>query len=111
MYSPFLEVLPNAVHDQLNKGRDLYLVDVRPAYEYTRGHPPGAVSIPLERISQMEIRRELGDEAGRQRPLYLISDSGERAVEAATKLQQEGLHQCLLVRGGTNAWSEDYQLS
>ena len=111
MYSRFLEVLPNAVHDQLNKGRDLYLVDVRPAYEYTRGHPPGAVSIPLERISQMEIRRELGDEAGRQSPLYLISGSGEKAVEAATKLHQEGLHQCLLVRGGTDAWSEDYHLS
>jgi rhodanese-related sulfurtransferase len=105
-----LEVLPNALHDKFTRGQQPCLVDVRSAFEFSNGHPPGAISIPAALISEMEIRRRLGDEAGRKRPLYLISANGDRARQAAGKLQAEGLPQVLLVRGGTTAWSEDYRL-
>ncbi|MEJ2316807.1 MAG: rhodanese-like domain-containing protein [Gammaproteobacteria bacterium] len=105
------EVLPNAIHDQLTRGRQLHLIDVRPAYDFEQGHPVGAISIPCECISRTEIRRRLGDEAGRDKPIYLISRHGEKAAEAARKLHAEGLTQCLLVRGGTHAWAQDYPLS
>ena len=105
-----LEVLPSAIHDQLTRGRDLHLIDVRPAYDFRQGHPTGALSIPCECISRTEIRRRLGNEVGREKPLYLISRNGKKAAEAARKLLAEGLPQCLLVRGGTQAWAEDYPL-
>jgi rhodanese-related sulfurtransferase len=111
MYHSLLEVLPSAIHDQLTRGKQLHLIDVRPAYDYKQGHPNGALSIPCECISRTEIRRRLGDEAGREKPIYLISGSGRKAAEAARKLHAQGLPQCLLVRGGTQAWAEDYPLA
>ncbi|MEJ2309920.1 MAG: rhodanese-like domain-containing protein [Gammaproteobacteria bacterium] len=105
-----LEVLPSAVHDRRASGRHLHLVDVRSTSEYWRGHPHGAISIPVEQISRQEILRKLGEQAGREKPLYLISGNGRRAMQAAGKLLQEGLPQLLLVRGGTRAWFEDYRL-
>ena len=111
MYHSLLEVLPNAIHDQLARGKRLHLIDVRPAYDYKQGHPKGALSIPCECINRREIRRRLGDKAGSEKPIYLISGSGHKAAEAARKLHAEGLPYCLLVRGGTQAWAEDYPLS
>ena len=110
MYHSLLEVLPNAIHDQLARGKRLHLIDVRPAYDYKQGHPKGALSIPFECINRTEIRRRLGDEAGSEKPIYLISGSGQKAAEAARKLHAEGLLHCHLVRGGTKAWAEDYPL-
>ena len=111
MHHSLLEVLPNAIHDQLARGRGLHLIDVRPAYDYRQGHPTGALSIPCECISLTEVRRRLGNEAGREKPIYLISRNGKKAAEAARRLYAEGLPHCLVVRGGTQAWAEDYPLS
>jgi rhodanese-related sulfurtransferase len=110
MDHPLLEILPSAVHDRRASGRQLHLVDVRSSSEYWRGHPHGAISIPIEQISRQVILRKLGEQAGREKPLYLISGNGRRAMQAAGKLLQEGLPQLLLVRGGTRAWFDDYRL-
>jgi rhodanese-related sulfurtransferase len=111
MYHSLPEVLPNAIHDQLTRGKQLNLIDVRPAYDYKQGHPNGPISIHCECINRTEIRRRLGDEAGSKKPVYLISDHDEKAARAARKLHAEGLPQCLLVRGVTKARAEDYPLS
>ena len=111
MHCTLLEVLPSAVHDRRASDRQLHLVDVRSTSEYWRGHPHGAISIPVEHISRSAIRRKLGEKAGSEKPLYLISGNGRRAMEAAGKLLEEGLPQLLLVRGGTRAWFEDFRLS
>ena len=110
MHHALLEVLPSAVHERRAGGRQLHLVDVRSTGEYRQWHPHGAISIPVEQISRNEISRKLGEQAGREKPLYLISGNGRRAMQAAGKLLEEGLPQLLLVRGGTRAWFEDYSL-
>ena len=110
MHYPVLEILPAAVHERLIRGQQPWLVDVRSALEFKRGHAKGSVSIPVDCLTRKEVLRKLGVTAGTRHPLYLISGQGERARQAAGKLREQGLQQLYLVRGGTSAWAEDFPL-
>lgn len=63
---------------------DVYLLDVREDDEWTAGHAPGAVHIPLG---------ELGGRAGqvpKDRPVYVICRAGSRSAYAAQALGAGG---------------------
>jgi rhodanese-related sulfurtransferase len=74
-----------------------FLLDVREVAEYTGGHVPGAVLIPLG-----ELAGRLG-ELPRQGTVYVICASGNRSLHAARALKAAGLT-ALSVAGGTAAW-------
>lgn len=76
----------------------LQLIDVRSSGEYSTGHVPRAMNIPLE---QVETRL---DDLGRG-PIAILCQSGRRAGMACELL---GAHRrnLLLVEGGTGAWIE-----
>ncbi len=73
------------------------LIDVRTAGEFSRGHVPGAVNIPLS-----NIERRI-DELDGERPVWLICRSGNRSHIAATALAARGV-EAINVAGGTLAW-------
>jgi glyoxylase-like metal-dependent hydrolase (beta-lactamase superfamily II)/rhodanese-related sulfurtransferase len=77
---------------------DALLVDVREPAEYERGHVPGARNVP-----QALLASQL-DELPRDRPLYVICESGGRSVHAAQFLMQSGFAAVHNVLGGTAAW-------
>ena len=97
---------PVKLHSQMRVGRPIHLVDVRSSAEYADGHAAGACSIPIDELDATNLNSRLGDGAGSAEPLHLICASGLRAAQAARKLRAQGLHNLVLVEGGTDAWSQ-----
>lgn len=74
------------------------LIDVREPDEYSSGHVPGAISVPL---GQVPDRVEECCETGRT--TYMICRSGARSANACEFLADKGFDVVNVV-GGTMAW-------
>jgi rhodanese-related sulfurtransferase len=74
------------------------VLDVREPEEYAHGHVPGAINLP-----QAELATRL-DELPRDRPLYVLCQSGSRSLRSAQFLKQMGFDHVANVAGGTAAW-------
>ncbi|HLW47581.1 MAG TPA: MBL fold metallo-hydrolase [bacterium] len=74
------------------------IVDVREPEEYAYGHVPGAVSLP-----QAELATRIA-EVPRDRPVFVICESGMRSLRSSQFLRQIGYARVTNVRGGTAAW-------
>ena len=92
--------LLNGDYKQVNvdKVRELveknsFIIDVREAYEYERGHIKGAINIPLSEL------RERIDEIPRDKPVYLHCRTGQRSYNAALALQNRGYHNVYNITG------------
>jgi hydroxyacylglutathione hydrolase len=81
----------------LGKG-DLQVVDVRRAGEYAGGHVPGAVHVPLDRLTQESARLDP------LRPTAVICAGGYRSSVASSVLAGRGFADLRNVMGGTGAW-------
>lgn len=75
----------------------VYVLDVREPDEYTSGHVPGAVPIPL---GEVEARAA---EVPTDRDVYVVCGSGGRSRRAAGILNATG-HRATNVDGGTKGW-------
>ena len=103
----FQTASPSALHDMIELGEQIHLVDVRTPAEYRAGHPAPAQSIPLDRLTPDELAKRLGDaKAGHQNPVFLTCQSGIRSEQAAERLMHAGIENLYLVDGGTEAWSK-----
>jgi hydroxyacylglutathione hydrolase len=74
------------------------VLDVRAAGEYSGGHVPGAINVPLPELS---ARKE---ELPRDAQLAVICAGGYRSSAAASLLARAGFAHVVNVRGGTSAW-------
>ena len=73
------------VADWLALGRsDALLLDVREADEFTAGHPPGAVNLPLSQLRDRYV------ELPKNRDLWISCGVGQRAYYATRFLAQHG---------------------
>ncbi len=75
-------------------------IDVRTASEFAGEHAQDAVSCPLDSM-EGEIAK-----LDKNKPVYVICQSGRRSIEGAKKLQTAGFKEVYSVAGGTNAWKE-----
>ncbi len=75
------------------------LVDVRTPQEYAQGHIPGAVSLPLDRLSVM-AQKKLPD---KDKPVIVYCLSGGRSAQAAMILTQMG-YKDIRNLGGITGW-------
>ena len=82
---------------------DAVLLDVREPEEYAYGHVPGAVNLP-----QAELSTRLA-EVPRDRPVFVICESGMRSLRSTQYLRQMGYDHVTNVRGGTAAWRKSGQ--
>ena len=81
----------------LERSPDVQLVDVRTPSEFSAGHIPEAVNIPMD-----EVDARLAD-IRRDKPVVLICQSGGRAQITCNLISAQ--HPSLLVlEGGTRAW-------
>ena len=75
------------------------VLDVREDWEYRRGRVPGAVSIPLGRLTAQVAALP------RDKPYAVICESGSRSLAATDYLLGQGFDGAVSVRGGTGAWA------
>jgi rhodanese-related sulfurtransferase len=97
-------ISPRQLHDRLQEGEELHLLDVRTPAEYEEIHVPGAHLAPLDRLDATKLTSVNG--FAKDQPLYIFCRSGNRAKQAAEKLEDSGYEQCRVVEGGTVAWVE-----
>ena len=71
------------------------LLDVREAEEFASGHIPGAVNLPLSRISAVTLPKDT--------PLYIYCLRGTRSRRAASILKKMGYPQAQSI-GGIASW-------
>lgn len=100
------EVSPEEVKQRIDDGDDVRIVDIRPESEYERGHIPGAVNIPMNRLPA-EIDRHDWDG-----DVVVACPIGKSSVQAAKLIgSYEGVEDAGAVTsmaGGYEAW--EYEL-
>jgi rhodanese-related sulfurtransferase len=85
--------------EKLIEGGRVHVLDVREDWEFRRGRVPGAVNLPLGRLT---------DQAAvlpRDKPLAVICEHGQRSLSATDYLLSQGFNGAVSVRGGTTAWA------
>lgn len=87
------------LHQRLNAGEDLQVLDVRRSGEYEGGHVPGALSAPLAELDNNALT---GVDASR--PLAVICAGGYRSSAATSLLASRGFKQLFNVAGGTSSY-------
>ncbi len=80
------------------------IIDVRGKKEYKRGHVPGAVNIPLNKI-----KKEHPVQMPKSKTYYIICQSGERSKKASSYLEELG-YKLYNIQGGTFAYSLKFEL-
>ena len=97
-------ITPRELNDRLQQGEKLPLLDVRTSAEHSEIHVPGVYLMPLDQLDPTRLANVNG--FARNQPLYIFCRSGNRAKQAAEKLEKSGYGQCNVVDGGTSAWVE-----
>lgn len=87
-----------AVHEFRDLPEGL-IVDVRTPVEFAQAHAPDATLLPL---SDLDAKAVSDLSAGK--PVYLMCQSGNRARQAAEKLEKAGVNAVSVFEGGMNAW-------
>jgi rhodanese-related sulfurtransferase len=93
-------ITPVELQEQLAAQPDLPVIDVRTPVEFAEVHVPQARNVPLAGL------QPANGGWSKDRPVYLLCRSGQRAAKAAEKFAGEGFAQPVVVAGGTLAWIE-----
>ena len=99
-------ISPEQIHEFIQKGANVHLVDVRSTDEFNNQHVSGASNLPIDRLNSCSIAEQIGEQAGKEIPLFLMCASGMRSDMAAIKLTRQGLENVATVSGGTQAWEK-----
>lgn len=75
------------------------LIDVRETHEFSSGHIPGAVNIPLSKLKQR--LKEIPND----KELILYCQSGMRSKQAARIFQKQNFTDVSHLSGGISSWS------
>ena len=82
-----------------NKDENYILIDVREDYEFSEGHIPGAVNIPLGNITTVDYSKD--------KTLIVYCRSGNRSNQAAIKLKNMGYN--VKDMGGIVNWTYEIE--
>ena len=93
------EITPKELKERLDRGDDIFILDVREPHEYQICHIGGHL-IPLgdlpKRVSELDSSREI----------VAHCRSGKRSAEAAEFLRKAGFRKIFNLQGGILAWSD-----
>lgn len=84
--------------------KDGTIIDVRSKKEYKRGHVPGAVNIPLKKISKKHE-----ESLSKSNTYYIICQGGGRSAKACSMLGKLG-YKTYNIQGGTVEYSYKFPL-
>lgn len=94
-------ISPQRVYDLIKEGSGLWLIDVRGAQSFERGHIVGAVNIPLASLGSQHLPP--------QTILVLVDNSlgSLQAREAAEVLVGRGQQRAFVLEGGVGRWRQE----
>ena len=93
---------PRQLHDLVQQGQPLALIDVRTPAEFREAHIPFARNVPLDRLDPQAVHSGDAPSTG---PLYVVCRSGSRAAKACEQLAAAGVD-VVSIAGGTQAWEQ-----
>ncbi len=93
-------ITPKQLHDLIQSGRAIELIDVRTPVEFREVHVSVAQNVPLDQLDAAQIA---ASRSGCNEPLYVICKSGSRGKQACEKLVAAGCSNIINVEGGTSA--------
>ena len=93
---PMLTV--KGLRDEIDRRKDLFVLDVRQPREWASGHVPGACY-----VTGAEVSDRLSD-VPKDRPIAVICGSGYRSSAVASLLSNRGYKEVYNVLGGMGAW-------
>jgi phage shock protein E len=85
---------------ELDKNKDIILIDVRSPEEYRRGHIAGSRNIPVDRIP-LELIKTVPDKKMR---IFVYCLSGARSEQACAWMTGNG-YQAVINIGGISSWN------
>lgn len=97
-------ISPKQLFECQQHGQPTHLLDVRTPAEHAEMHVPGVHLVPLDRLDAEQMARTSG--FTKDTSLYIFCRSGNRAKQAAEKLERAGFTACHVVEGGTVGWAE-----
>ena len=96
-----VEVTVTQLHEELEAGRDLVVLDVRNPYEIDICRLQGSVVIPLPELMNRV------DELDPEQEMVVHCRSGVRSATAIRQLQGRGFSKMRNLKGGILAWAEE----
>jgi rhodanese-related sulfurtransferase len=96
-------ISPKQLHDRIQTGEKVDLIDVRTPVEFREVHVSFAQNVPLDQLDCAKVTRE---RANAGNPLYVICRSGSRGKQACEKIVAAGCSDVINVEGGTLAWDQ-----
>ncbi len=96
-------VSPKQLHDAVQAGQAVELIDVRTPAEFREVHVTFARNVPLDQLNATQVA---DGRNGSSQPLYVICRSGSRGKQACEKLVSAGYTKVINVEGGTQAWDQ-----
>lgn len=96
-------ITPQQLHDLVQAGEPVELIDVRTPIEFREVHVTFARNRPLDQLNPREFT------AGKENshaPVYVICRSGSRGKQACEKIIASGFTNVVNVEGGTMAWEQ-----
>ncbi len=94
-------IAPRDLHQRLEAGEDLVLLDVREADEFAFCRIEGSVSVPLSELSVRHV--ELDPDL----PTVCICHHGIRSASAAQALAHLGFDELYNLSGGVERWAAE----
>lgn len=88
------------LYRMLALGRRVVVLDVRTESEFSAGHIPGSLLIPLHQLEQ-----RIGDVPINGAPIAVICEHGVRSHAACRFLAEHGVRSLLNLTGGLDGWS------
>ncbi len=95
------ETAAKKLYDELDQGKKILVIDVRSPKEYARGHLPGAVNIPMERLSRKIAEMKVPKDAA----IVTVCEHGGRSSRAVQELRKLGYAACSFCR--LDAWKKE----
>lgn len=92
----------NVMERLLKEGSTVTLLDARSPEEYSKGHVPGAINVPIAHLADF-ARDRLTPSRG---PIVTMCGSSGRGEQAAGILAAAGVENVRVLQGGLKAWRE-----
>lgn len=96
-----IQIEPRELHERMQRGEKVFLVDVREPWEWQLCRLEGAELIPMREIPAA-VNRMLDVEE-----VILYCHRGIRSLDAAAWLRQQGVESARSLAGGIDRWSRE----